>query len=316
MKAAVIGRYGPPEVFKICEVLRPALKPREMLVEIRASSVNPIDWKIRRGDLKLLFGRSFPMILGYDLSGRVVETGTEARRFKIGDEVYACSNRKAGQAYAEFAAIDESAAAHKPKRMSHQEAAAVPLAALTALQAFRDLGRIQPGNRVLVIGSSGGVGSYGVQLAKAMQAHVTAVCGTANVALTEELGADEIIDYKKEGFGGRRGAYDIVLDAVGAHTFSEMRPLLTQNGTYVSTLPSLGLFFHLAWTSVFPEKKARFVLMKPLGEDLRHMAGLADSGKLKSVIDGVFQLEQIAQAHARSETGRARGKIVVEVKRQ
>lgn len=315
MKAAVIDRYGPPEVFKICDVPRPSLKPHEILVEIRASSVNPIDWKTRRGDLKLLFGRPFPMILGYDLSGRVVETGTEATRFKIDDEVYARSNQKTGQAYAEFTAIDENAAAHKPKKMSHQEAAAVPLAALTALQAFRDLGSIQPGNRVLVIGSSGGVGSYGVQLAKAMGAHVTAVCGTANVTLTAELGADEIIDYKKESIGGRRGAYDIILDAVGTHTFSEMRPLLSQNGTYVSTVASLGLFFHLAWTLVFPGKKARFVLMKPLGEDLRYVAGLADSGKLKSVIDGVFQLEQIAQAHARSETGRARGKIVVEVKR-
>lgn len=314
MKAAAIDRYGSPSVLIVQEMPRPTVKPDQVLVEVRASSVNPIDWKIRSGSLKLLMGSRFPMILGYDVSGQVVEVGSAIKRFNIGDQVYAKSDSKTGRAYAEYVAVGENALAHKPKNMSHEEAAAVPLAALTALQGLRDKGRIRAGSRVLVIGAAGGVGSYAVQIAKAFDAGVTAVCGAGNISLVKDLGADRVIDYKKESVLGASEPYDIVFDAVATQSFSAARRVLTKNGAYVSTLPGLGLAFAELWTRVLPGQKARFILMKPLGADLKYLTGLVEAGKMRSVIDSAFSLGDIAQAHARSEAGHARGKIVIRVK--
>ncbi|MBI3288562.1 MAG: NAD(P)-dependent alcohol dehydrogenase, partial [Elusimicrobia bacterium] len=223
MKAAVIDEYGPADVLRVREVPRPAPRPDQILIEVHASSVNPIDWKIRGGALSLLTGRSFPMILGYDVSGRVVEAGAAVARFRVGDLVYARSDSKTGRAYAQYVAVGEGAAALKPKNASHEEAAAVPLAALTSFQALRDLGRIEKGGRVLVIGASGGVGVYAVQIAKALGAHVTAVCGTDNVALVRDLGADVVIDYRKESGLGASDSYDIIFDAVASQGFFAVR---------------------------------------------------------------------------------------------
>lgn len=314
MKAAVIDHYGPPGVLKIRETPRPAVKPDQVLVEVHASSVNPIDWKIRNGSLRMLMGFKFPMVLGYDVSGQVVEAGSEVTRFKIGDQVYAKSNSKTGRAYAEYVVVGESALALKPRNISHEEAAAIPLAALTALQALREQGGIGAGSRVLVIGAAGGVGSYAVQIAKACGAEVAGVCGTGNVALVKELGADRVIDYKKENVMSASGPYDIVFDAVAAYSFSAVRPILRKKGAYISTLPSPGLAFSILWTRLVPGQKAHFILMKPLGADLRYLAELVEAGKMRSVIDSAFSLEDVARAHARSEAGHARGKIVIRVK--
>lgn len=314
MKAAVIDAYGPPGVLTVREVPRPVPAADQVLVEVRAASVNPIDWKIRRGDLRLLLPLRFPAVLGYDASGRVVETGASVRRFQIGDEVYARVDSKTGGAYAEFVAVGEDAAALKPKDISHEEAAAIPLAALTALQALRDQGKIRAGSRVLVNGASGGVGVYAVQIAKALGARVTAVCGSANVEWVKGLGAETVIDYKKEAVLAPGETYDIVFDAVASLSYLDVRKALTENGVYTSTLPSLSLAFAAAWTRWLPGRKAHFILMKASGDDLRFLTGLVEAGKMRSVIDSTFPLEETAAAQARGEDGHARGKIVIRVR--
>lgn len=314
MKAAAIDQYGPPSVLKVRDMPCPIIKPDQVLVEVHASSVNPIDWKIRNGSLKLLMGSRFPMILGYDVSGKVVEVGSVVKRFKAGDEVFARSDSKTGQAYAEYTAIGENALAHKLKSISHEEAAAFPLAALTSLQALRDQGKIRAGSRVLVIGAAGGVGLYAVQIAKAYGAEVVAVCGTDNVSFVKDFGADRVIDYKKESILDLCGPCDIVFDAVATQSFSAVKRILTKSGAYISTMPSPGLVFAALWTYVMPGKKASFILMKPLGADLKYLTDMIEAGKIKSVIDSAFSLEDIARAHNRSESGRARGKIVIRVK--
>jgi NADPH:quinone reductase-like Zn-dependent oxidoreductase len=314
MKAAGIDAYGPPEVLRVRSTPRPVPQSGQLLIEAHASSVNPIDWKIRGGMLKLLPGFKLPMILGFDVSGLVVEVGSAVKRFKIGDSVYARSDSQTGRAYAEYVAVGEDAAALKPARMSHEEAAAVPLAALTALQALRDQGKIREGSRVLIIGASGGVGIYAVQIAKAMGAHVRAVCGAANMELIRGLGADEVVDYKKGGVLDVPRPCDIVLDAVATQTYSAAKKILAENGAYISTLPSLGLAFAWIMTRCIPGRKAHFILMKPLGRDLEFLTELIEAGKLKSVIDSAFPLDDIVQAHVRSEAGHARGKIVIRIK--
>jgi NADPH:quinone reductase-like Zn-dependent oxidoreductase len=200
MKAAVINGYGAPEVLQYTEVEKPQIKPNQMLVRVYASSVNPIDWKIRKGMLKVLTGNKFPMILGFDVSGEVVEVGTQVTQFKPGDSIYAHLNQLPGGAYAEYAAVAEKSAAAKPTNMSHEEAAAVPLAAMTALQAWRDEGNLKLGQKVLINGASGGVGTFAVQIAKVLGAEVTAVCGTRNLEMVKSLGADRLIDYKQQDF--------------------------------------------------------------------------------------------------------------------
>lgn len=194
MKAATINRYGPPEVLQVTEVEKPQIKPNQLLIKVHASSVNPIDWKIRTGMLKLLTGGKFPIILGFDVSGEVVAAGEQITRFRIGDLVFARLEQLPGNAYAEYAACSEMAAALKPSNLTHEQAAAVPLAALTALQALRDHGQIQPGQKVLINGASGGVGTFAVQIARAMETEVTAVCSTKNIELIKSLGADRVVD--------------------------------------------------------------------------------------------------------------------------
>lgn len=314
MKAVVIERYGSPEVLRLkTDVERPVLLSRQILIEAYASSVNPIDWKIRNGSLRLLLGRRFPKILGFDVSGRVAAVGSEVRKFKPGDLVYARSDAPTGGAYAEYVAVGESAAARKPQNLSHEEAAAIPLAALTAYQGFKWHAPLKSGAEVLVTGASGGVGSFAVQIAKIFQARVTGVCGPKNADLVKRLGADEVLDYEKQPiFGERR--YDVVFDAAAAGSFSQARRRLKDRGAYVSTLPSFGLM--AAWLrSLLPSsRKAAFILMKPRGEDLETITRWVESGKLKPVLDSIFPLEQVRQAHERSQEGHPRGKIVLQIR--
>ncbi|MEG4805834.1 NAD(P)-dependent alcohol dehydrogenase, partial [Microcoleus sp. ARI1-B5] len=211
----------------------------ELLVRVRASSVNPVDWKIRQGHLQLLTGFNFPRIVGSDISGVVVEVGREVTKFQAGDEVYTFLNPIAGGACAQYAVVPESSAAIKPKNITHAEAAAVPIAGLTALQALRDLGEIKAEYKVLVNGASGGVGNFAVQVAKAMNAEVTGVCSAKNREFVKGLGADYVLDYAEIDFTQQREKYDIILDAVGTKTFAECEKVLQPEGVYISTLPSL-----------------------------------------------------------------------------
>lgn len=313
MKAVIINQYGSAQVLQYADVERPQIKPDQLLVKVYATSVNPVDWKIRAGQLQLLTGYNFPLILGFDVSGEVVEVGAAVTQFKTGDLIYAHQDSVPGGAYAEYAAVSEKAACLKPNNMTHEQAAAVPLAALTALQALRDNGQIQRGHKVLINGASGGVGSFAVQIAKAMDAEVTAVCSTKNAELVKSLGADRIIDYKQQDFTKDTAKYDIVFDAVGKQSFSECQNILQPNGVYVSTLPNPDNVVQGVLTFFLPGKKAKLILVQSSGKDLAYLKELIEADKLRSLIERTYPLSEVAAAHSDSENGRVVGKLVIAV---
>ena len=313
MKAIVIDGYGGVDRLSLRDVPRPRPADREVLIRIRASSVNPIDWKLRAGKLRLIHPIKFPAILGFDLAGEVVGRGSGAGKFKDGQRVYARSNKPSGEAYAEFIALEESYVAPCPDGMSFEEAAAIPLAGLTALQALRDHGGIDSGQQVLVNGASGGVGSYAVQIAKACGAIVTGVCGPANVDLVRRFGADHVIDYRSQDPLGGDRKYDIIFDAVATLSFGKARSCMQPNSHFVTTVPGPGVIAAIAIGNVFSRKKASTIMVKPNGADLEYLTGLANAGKLRSEIHKVFGLAEAGAAHLESEGGRARGKIVIRI---
>ncbi len=311
MKAVVIRRYGSSEVLEYEDVAQPKIKPLELLVKVHASSVNPIDWKIRKGLLRFITGNKFPIILGFDLSGEVVEVGSGVTRFKPKDQIYGSVGFPGG-AYAEFATVPEKSVAPKPTNISYQEAAAVPTAALTALQALQNQGKIQPGQSVLINGAAGGVGSFAVQIAKVLDANVTAVCSTKNLDLVKSLGADRLIDYTQQDFTQDVAQYDIIFDAVGKQSFSRSKGVLKPNGVYVTTLPTPDSILQSVITAFIPGKKAKLVFASPNTQDLVYLKDLIETGKIRIVIDRTYPLQELASAHAYSETERAVGKIVID----
>ncbi len=313
MKAVIINRYGSADVLQYAEVETPQIKTDQLLVLVHATSVNPVDWKIRSGLLKLLTGNRFPMILGFDLSGEVVEVGNSVTQFQKGDLVYAQLDSLTGGAYAEYAAVSEQAACLKPNNMSYEQAAAVPLAALTALQALRDCGQIQQGQHVLINGGSGGVGTNAIQIAKALESNVTAVCSTKNVELVKSLGADSVIDYTQKDFTKDGAKYNIIFDVVGNKSFFGCQKSLKPNGVYITTQPFPDRFVQSFLTLLLPGKKTKVVLVKSRGKDLAYLKELIEAGKIQSIIDRTYPLSEVAAAHAQGEQGHAVGKIVMTV---
>ncbi|MEH2439935.1 NAD(P)-dependent alcohol dehydrogenase [Nostoc sp.] len=312
MKAMVIRRYGAAEVLQYEDVEQPKIEPTQLLVKVRASSVNPIDWKIRQGMLSLIVGNKFPKILGFDVAGEVVAVGSGVTRFKPGDAIYGSTSFPGG-GYAEFAAVPESVVVLKPTNLSYEEAAAVPLAALTALQALRDQGNIQTGQSVLINGAAGGVGIFAVQIAKALGAVVTGVSSTKNLDLVKSLGADRVIDYIQQDFVEDTAQYDIIFDAVGKRSLSETKKVLKPNGVYITTVPSPQVFLESVLTALLPGQKAKFLFEKPNAKDLLFLKELIEGGKIRAVIDRTYSLQELAAAHNHSETGRAVGKIAIAV---
>jgi 2-desacetyl-2-hydroxyethyl bacteriochlorophyllide A dehydrogenase len=233
MKAAVIDAFGPESLLEVREVPKPEISDDEMLVEVHASSVNPIDWKIGDGMMGDRYGDEFPMILGLDASGVVVGAGANVTGFKVGDEVFGRSTNGTGKCYAEFVVLNPETVVQKPEQISHAEAAAMPLAALTALNGLKNFGALTPGQRVLIIGGSGGVGTYAVQIAKNIGAEVTAVCSTGNVDLVRELGADRVIDYTQQDPLETDAPYDLIYDTVGVLKYPAAREKLTDAGVYL-----------------------------------------------------------------------------------
>jgi len=313
MKAMQYTGYGDPSKLRMAETLRPEPSPDQLLVKVSASSVNPVDWKLRNGSLRFLVPVRFPSIPGLDLVGEVVEAGAKAGRLRPGDRVMACLKVRNAGAAAEFAAVDERLAAPAPKTMNDREAAALPLAGLTALQALRDLGELRAGERVLVVGASGGVGHYAVQIAKAFGATVSAVCSTANVSWVREIGADDVVDYTRTREFGPAASFDLIFDTVVAEPFGRYRGFLKPGGIYVSTLPTIGLIVRALPLRLFSGKRIKTVMLKPNGDDLAFLGTLAEQGRLRSVIDSVFPLSQLDLAHRRSQSGHARGKIVIDI---
>lgn len=260
--------------------------------------------------LSLLTGNNFPMILGFDVAGEVVKVGSQVTRFKVGDAIYGSTNFPGG-AYAEFAAIPENFAAPKPTNMSYEEAATVPLAALTALQSLQNLGDIKSGQKVLINGASGGVGVFAVQIAKALGAEVTGVCSTRNLDLVKSLNADLVIDYTQQDFTAGNVQYDIIFDAVAKGEFSNCRKVLKPNGVYVSTLPTPEVILQGFLTMFLPGQKVKFVLEIPNNKDLVYLKNLIEGGKMRTVCDRTYPLQELAEAHRYSEGERAVGKIAI-----
>lgn len=317
MKAAVLDGYGGTERFSLREVDAPEPGVGELLIRVRAAAVNPIDVRIRRGRLRFLRPARFPLILGYDAAGEVVAVGPEVSRFTPGDFVFAMLDRPHGGAYAQYAVTSETSAAPLPPSLTLDEAAALPLAGLTALQALRDQGGIEAGERVLIVGAAGGVGHFAVQIAKALGAQVTAVASGRNLPLLWELGADRTIDYTRADWTADEGTFEVVFDAVGAGSFPTASPLLAEEGVYVSTLPGPGALSWVVRSAVSAlwgdRRRARVVMVRPNGENLAYLARLAAQGQLKPKIEKIFPLAEIARAHELSEGGHVRGKIVLAV---
>lgn len=312
MKAVVIRQYGPPEVLEYATVERPFPKENEVLVKAHASSVNPVDCAIRRGQLKRFIRLKLPAILGVDVSGEVVEVGAAVKNLKVGEEVYAFLRPHVSGAYAEYAAVPAAWAGSKPTNISHTEAAVTPGVGLTALQALRNVGHLQGGQKVLINGGSGGVGTFAIQIARALGAEVTAVCSTLKVELVKHLGAQRVIDYTQADFTKDDDRYDVILDCVGNKTFLALRRLLKPGGKHITVVPGPRQFLHSLLAVFFPGKQSKVFVLEP-GKDIDVLTRLIEDGKVKPVIDRVYPLAQLAEAHRYSETGRAAGKIAVTV---
>lgn len=309
MKAVVIEKFGGLDELKVRDMPMPEVRERDLLVEVRAASVNPVDWKIREGYLRGRADFRFPLVLGLDAAGVVKETGAKARRFKIGDEVMSRTDMQRGGTYAEYVAVDEGIVARKPRNLSFEEAASIPLAGLTAWQALVDRAAVKSGDRVLIHAGAGGVGSLGIQIAKARGAHVAATCGTGNVEFVKGLGADEAVDYTKDDFSAVLKGYDVVLDTMGGEVYRKSFEVLRKGGVVVSLLerPDEAL-------AAKKGVRAEYLFMQPDARELEELAGLLEAGKIKPVVGKVFPLDEIREAHRLSASHHARGKIVIRVK--
>lgn len=313
MKAAVLDEFGSVDVMQLRDVPKPAIGPGQLLVEVYATNVNPIDWKMREGQMAARYGSDFPMILGWDCSGVVSGVGEGVTDFAVGDEVFARSDVGTGRCYAEFAELNTRTVVAKPADLSHEEAGSMPLVGLTAINGLINCANLQSGQRVLVIGASGGVGTLAVQIAKNLGAHVTGVCSAKNTDLVASLGADAVIDYNETDPLQTDEPYDIVYDTVGVRTYTDAKPALLESGTYLTLVPVPEIEFFIPGQTQWEPGKGYFVAWTPTAADLQKLADWATAGKLRAVIDSEYTLDQIKEAHERSQTERCVGKIVIRV---
>ncbi len=320
MKAIIYERYGGPDVVELKEVAKPAPKDNEVLIRIHATTVTTGDWRARSLNVpagfglmsRLFFGVSRPRqpILGTELAGKIESVGKDVSKFKVGDQVFAFSGAGMG-CHAEYKCMPEDGAvALKPANLSYDEAAALSFGGTTALNFFRR-GKLQRGEKVLVNGASGGVGTAAVQLAKHFGADVTGVCSTANVELVRSLGATHVIDYTKEDFTKNGETYDVIVDTVGTAPFSRSKDSLKDGGRLLLVLGGLLDILQIPWVSMTSGRKVIAGPAAERAEDLRFLAGLAEAGEFKPVIDRRYPLEQIAEAHRYVDTGRKKGNVVI-----
>ena len=319
MKAIVYTQYGSPDVLQFTEVATPTPADDEVLVKLYAASVNPFDWRLLRGKplfTRLMIGGLLTpkhKILGADLAGRVEAVGRHIKQFQPGDEVFGA---KLGS-FAEYVCASEDRLALKPANMSFEDAAAAPLAAISALQGLRDKGRIQRGHKVLVDGASGGVGAFAVQIAKSFGAEVTAVCSTRNVDRARSMGADHVIDYTREDFTKSGQRYDLILAANAYHSIFDYRRALSENGIYVMVGGGWAQIFQAMllgpFLSLIGSKKMCFLMANINNKDLVFLKDLLETGKVLPIIDRRYPLRGVAEALRYLEEGHAQGKVVITV---
>ncbi len=305
----VYDDYGPPEVLHAATLDVPRRLPGELLIQVAASSINPIDCRMRSGELKGLLPGGFPRVPGYDVAGIVVDAGDEAT-FAVGDRVLAFLSHARGGACAEFALNDISSTCHLPDEVPFDVAAAMPLAGTTALQSLRDHGRMQPGDRVLVNGASGGVGMFAVQIAKAYGCHVDAVAGGEHQSFCESLGADRFFDYHQTDFTKLDERWDVIFDAAGKASYWDARSVMADHSRYVTTEPDVAgiLISLLTWPL---SKSGTAMLAKPSADDLNELIRLYQAGQLKVTIEQRYPMSEVAEAHRHLERGVEHGKIVL-----
>ena len=313
MKAIAINDFGGQDKLQLMDLPLPEIRPGEILVKVRAAGVNPVDWKIRQGYLKDLFTHQFPVILGWDAAGVVKKVGNDVTRFKQGDEIFAYCRKPIvhGGAYAEYIALEEEHAAIKPKNVSFQEAASIPLAALTAYQSLFDAAKLQPGETILIHAAAGGVGGFGVQLAKDHGAVVWATASGVNKKYVQDLGASEVVDYTQGNFGEavfskHPDGVDVVFDCLGGEVLQKSAAVVKKGGRLITIVDDPT---GLARSDIHKE----FVFVAPNSAQLTELARMVEQGRLKTTLSQVFPfgLEEARKAHELSESGHTRGKMVL-----
>lgn len=322
MQAVVADRYGSPEVLELKDVAIPILKDNEVLIKIRAVSLNAADWHVLGADpflVRLMFGLTKPKItiLGADVAGTIEEIGKNVKQFKPGDEVFGDLSGSGWGAYAEYVCANENAIVKKPSNISFEEAAASGMAAVTALQSLNKYTNIKPGQSVLINGASGGVGAFAVQIAKSFGAEVTAVCSAGNVDLARKLGADRVIDYTTSDFTKNEDTYDVIVAVNGYHPISDYKHALKPNGTYIMVGGAVAQMTQAMFvgpvTSMIGSKKLTHLMAKPNKKDLTYIKGLLETGQVRPVMDKVFPLSEVAAALSYLKLGHAKGKVVIKV---
>jgi NADPH:quinone reductase-like Zn-dependent oxidoreductase len=326
MKAMVYEKYGPPEVLQLKEVPKPTPRDDEVLVRVHAAAVNFGDWALLRGKpfvVRLMSGGLLEpknQILGADIAGRVEAVGGNVKQFRPGDEVFGDISGCGFGGFAEYAPVPENALALKPANISFEEAAAVPMAGVVALQGLRDQGEIQPGQKVLIVGASGGNGTFAVQIAKSFGAEVTGVCSTRNLDLVRSIGADQVIDYTREDFTQSGQRYDLILATGGYHSILDYRRALSPKGTYVMVGGAMAQVYEAMilgpFISMTGGKKMVNLAAMPNQEDLVFMKELLEAGKVVPVIDRRYPLSEIAEALRYYGEGHSQGKVVVTVEQE
>lgn len=311
MKAIVIDQYGDREELKEREIEKPKPKSDEVLIEVHSASVNPIDWKLREGYLEEMFSFDFPIILGWDASGIVKEIGSEVESIEVGDRVFVRPELTNRGTYAEYTTAKENLVAKIPANISFEQAAAVPLAGLTAYQCLTDVGDLEKNHKVLIHAGAGGVGSFGIQIAKNLGAYVATTGSTKNVEFLKSLGADEVIDYTKADFSEKLADYDLVVDTLGGEIQAKSLDILKKGGKLVSIVEEPD-------QQVVKEKEVEATLhwLIPNGDQLATLAEMMEKEKLKPIVGSEFPFSEkgLKDAHQLSESHHARGKIIINIK--
>ncbi len=333
MKAFIVDRYGKKETLRAAEVPEPDLRDDEVLIQVHAAGVNLIDAKVRNGEFKLVLPYRTPFVLGHDVAGVVVRVGPRVRQFKLGDEVYARPDDLRIGTFAEFVAVKEASVAIKPKNLTMEEAASIPLVGLTAWQALVEKARLQKGQKVFIQAGSGGVGTFAIQLAKHLGATVATTTSAGNAALVKSLGADVVVDYKKDNFEEKLSGYDLVLNSQDGKTLAKSLGVLKAGGSLISISGPPDLQFAQDIKAPWVVKQVMralgfgvrrqaqrlqvgyaFLFMKASGSQLRQITPLIESGAIRPVVDKVFPFASTNEAMAYVESGRAKGKVVIKLR--